>query len=363
MPEILGVDPSKVVIQGITSAVAAAKPYAEKAIGALNSVTTPESKKQGKDRASASEKYKYDILQFPSDLGEGLRHPYYMTFYINQQDLSRFKKKSLTARDTKGREIQSTVQRNQAGIRTIGKNIGDSGIGFGRKTSRTKMAIRLFMPDTLSWQYQNAFKDVSLSGLPFAAAAQGLTAGVKLGQSMVEGYEKGGIPGVLASLAKGHRNATGPLAEYAGKALLGEGGDAVALSALGISINPQVDVIYESPALREFSFDFLFAPRNAGEAAAVAQIVKQFKFHGAPELYGQNSGIGRYFVPPSEFDIEFSVPTMGKISTCVLQNITLDYGSSGAAFYADDNPVYTRMTLQFKELEFMTKNLIEEKGY
>jgi hypothetical protein len=41
----------------------------------------------------------------------------------------------------------------------------------------------------------------------------------------------------------------------------------------------------------------------------------------------------------------------------------VDYAPSGAAFYDDNQPMYTRMTLQFKELEFITKNLIEEKGY
>jgi hypothetical protein len=50
---------------------------------------------------------------------------------------------------------------------------------------------------------------------------------------------------------------------------------------------------------------------------------------------------------------------MGRISTCVLQNITVDYAPSGAAFYNDDSPVNTRMTLQFKELEFITKHLVE----
>ena len=337
----------------------------KKALNSLSVFTSAETRKIGESKSAEQKKFVYDNnLTFPPDLGTGPRHPYSITFFVNQQNLSKFKTTNNTAVGKDGQPIQSNVQINQGGIRTLGKNLGGTDLGFGRKTSRTTAAIRLFMPDSLSWGYQNSFQNVSLSGIPYAKL---LSAGVALGESAVEGFKKGTVMGVLSALAK-NRNINGPVAELLGTALLGSQGDAIALSALGVTINPQIDVIYESPTLRDFTFDFLFAPRNQNEAVVVEKIVQKFKFHAAPELYGQGSGIGRYFVPPSEFDIEFSVPTMGRVSTCVLLNITLDYAQSGAAFYADDYPVYTRMTLQFRELEFMTKELIETeqnggKGY
>lgn len=348
----------------IDTAIGASK----KALNSLSVFTSAENKKIGESKSAEQKKFVYDnTLTFPADLGTGLRNPYYITFFVNQQNSSKYKTTNNTAVGKDGQPIQSNIQINQGGIRTLGKNLGGTDLGFGRKTSRTTAAIRLFMPDSLSWGYQNAFQNVSLSGLPYTKL---LSAGVALGESAVEGFKKGTIMGVLSSLAKkrNDRNVTDPVAELIGTALLGSGGDAIAASALGVTVNPQIDVIYESPKLRDFTFDFLFAPRNHSEAVTVEKIVQKFKFHAAPELYGQGSGIGRYFVPPSEFDIEFSVPTMGRVSTCVLVNITLDYASSGAAFYTDDYPVYTRMTLQFMELEFMTKELIETeqnggKGY
>lgn len=335
--------------------------------GAVNTITEPESKAAGRQKRLKASNYEYTYVQFPSNLGEGLRHPYYMTFFINVQDLSKwargpFDTRALTA---DGRKIHSTVSTHQQSQRTLSKNAGSTSLGFGRKTSRTKAAIRLAMPDTLSWSFVNSFSNVNLTGLPFVREAAALASIPALSKSMSESHQKGGIMGFLSSLNKSNeaRSAIGPLAEIAGNALLGAGGDQLVLSAAGVAINPQVDVIYESPSLRDFNFDFLFAPRDVDEAKQVADILRLFKFHSAPEMLGQGIGLGRYMVPPSEFDIEFSVNTMGKISTCVLQNVTVDYAPSGAAFYADGQPVYTRLTLQFRELEFITKTLIAEEGY
>lgn len=335
--------------------------------GALRSITEPESKEQGIQKRLKASNYDYKYLQFPSNLGEDMRHPYFMTFFINVQDLSKwargpFDTRALTA--DKGK-IHSTVATHQQGTRTLAKNAGSTSLGFGRKTSRTKMAIRLAMPDTLSWSFVNSFSNVNLTGLPLVGIASAIASIPQLSKSMSDSHQKGGIMGLLSSLEKSNevRSAIGPLAELAGNALLGQGGDQLVLSAAGVAVNPQVDVIYESPQLRDFNFEFLFAPRDENEARSVAEIVKQLKFHSAPEMLGKGIGLGRYMVPPSEFDIEFSVNTMGKISTCVLQNLTVDYAPSGVAFYADGRPVYTRMMLQFRELEFITKELIDEEGY
>ena len=76
-------------------------------------------------------------------------------------------------------------------------------------------------------------------------------------------------------------------------------------------------------------------------------------------------------VPPSEFDIEFYVngkinENIDKVSTCVLEGISVDYAPNGFAAYETlDNdtglgktgmPVAIRMSLSFKETEYMTKD-------
>lgn len=325
--------------------------------GAAVNKANPDPKVQGPSRRQMERNYEYETVQFPSDLGEGSRHPYSMTFYINIQNFSQWARKGgpsdLVARLGKEGEhtIASTVTKHQKSERVLTKNFGDTNVGFGRKTSRTKAAIRLFIPDTLSWSYQNRFRTPSLSGQRGALALQA-------GQAMSDEFKKSGFTGALASLVKSGAAAG---VEAAGQSWGGDETAALALSAFGLAVNPQIDVIYDSPELRTFTFEFLMAPRSASEARDIQTIINLFKFHSAPEVISEDSGIGRYFIPPSEFDIKFSVPSMGTISTCVLTNLTVDYGSSGAVFYSDDSPVATRMTLQFTELEFVTKQYVDRE--
>lgn len=348
----------------ITNAGSAVKDAGSQLGGAVATIYQPEPSAQGEQKRKAEKKYGYDFLQYPSDLSStNSRHPYWMTIYINKQELSNFTNPSSDAVFNKqtGKAVRSSAQINASQGTNLQKNFGGSNIGFGRKTQRTALAIRLFIPDSLNWSYANGFKDASISGIPLMGLASSFTSIPALFDSSTAAAKKGGIAGVLASLqSPAARSAVGAGAELLGEAS-GQGAEFGA-SVLGIAVNPQVDVIYLSPELRQFTFDFLFSPQNEKDAKTIARIIKELKFHSAPEMLGGGIGIGRYYVPPAEFDIEFSMTTMGRISTCVLQNITLDYTPSGTAFFSDNQPVNTRMTLQFKELEFMTKELID-KGF
>jgi hypothetical protein len=133
-----------------------------------------------------------------------------------------------------------------------------------------------------------------------------------------------------------------------------------------LALNPQVELLFKNIQNREFLFDFKFAPRNAKEAEAIREIIKKFRFFAAPEI--PSNGRGRYFIPPSEFDIEFMVgpyrnTNLPRLSTCVLQGIDVNYGSAGQwTAFKDGMPVEISMQLRFKEVEIMHKKLIDE-GY
>jgi hypothetical protein len=110
-------------------------------------------------------------------------------------------------------------------------------------------------------------------------------------------------------------------------------------------------------------------PRSEQEALQVQNIISRLRFHQAPELV---SGSGGFFLyPPSELDISFyyngSVnPNIPKISTCVLETIDVDYapngfsayevpGESAASVGRTGMPVAVRLSLQFKETEYLVK--------
>jgi len=242
-------------------------------------------------------------------------------------------------------------------------------IDLSRKTRRASAYICLYMPDTINQQLVNDYDQVSLTqalgkaGLVGAAGesiGKALT-GITSGQNMIQGTGAGG----------GGVGGAGSAAEVAGLVAgkTGNFGDTindVLLFSAGVAQNPQVELLFKSISNREFMFDFKFVPKNMQEAKTIRDIIQKFRFHAAPEI--PSSGKGRYFIPPSEFDIEFMIgdtwnTNLPKMSTCVLQGIDVNYGSAGQwTAFQDGMPVEISLQLRFKEVEILHKGLIA-KGY
>jgi hypothetical protein len=118
-------------------------------------------------------------------------------------------------------------------------------------------------------------------------------------------------------------------------------------------------------------------PRSQKEAAEVQKILDRFKFHQAPEILGNTGGF--FMVPPSMFDIQFYYngqvnPNIPKISTCVLQTIDVDYAPNGFSAYevpgqikaepgGTGMPVAIRLSLQFREIDYLTKANFKNPTY
>lgn len=332
-------------------------------------VTGPPSDDPGRPLAKLDQAgFAFNQLHYPLDLGnldKASRYPYWIEFAVHIQTRSKYV--DVAKKFTPSVQNQSTRQLNQENRNTLTRNfyVDDKGrqYGFGRKTTRTAATIRLYLPDTLNWDYAQSYNDASLSGSKLGKFIQG---GAALGSTVLDGIKAFGSGEKLGNFLGQHESellsGVLPFAENKLDEALGAGAG-VAVSAFGLAVNPQVDVIYTSPNLREFTFDFVFAPRSADEAERSQQIVRMFKFHAAPEFFAEEAGLGRYFVPPSEFDLKFSIDSLGKISRCVLKNINVDYAPQGASFYSDGTPTFTRMVLQFRELEFITKEMIAEENY
>lgn len=129
----------------------------------------------------------------------------------------------------------------------------------------------------------------------------------------------------------------------------------------GHVVNPHLEMFFKGVNMREFTFEFKMAPRNAPEAKAVADIVRLFKFASTPGLTG---ALGFYLDYPEVFDISFSNQDQThKIAQSALKSISVSYGAEGinTTFY-DGYPLETMLSLTFIELEIMTKTKIEQ-GY
>ena len=238
---------------------------------------------------------------------------------------------------------------------------------FFRTITKTNDTIALYMPDTLAFDYQQSYSNLSvtkeLGNLGLAAQA---------GASTYDAYRKTG------SISSAAKNAAPFAAELAREA--GLPGSKVLFSALSavtggaLAINPQIELIYEGTDFRSFRFSFMFYPRSKKEAIEILDIIDSFTFHQAPEIL--SSSFGRYLVPPSEFEIEFRYngginPNIPKVAPCVLTSISVDYAPSGFASYetlmsanepergGTGMPVAIRMDLSFKETRIITKQFLK----
>lgn len=324
--------------------------------------------------------YDFSSRFYPRNLGSETRG-HYINFYINVAERSQYLSEGrYTLAGGAGRTAANQANQAQVlgsaaggalgsvtGSSTVG-NVSSAGLSTvqslltTRKTKRITQAIALYMPETLNVQYNADWQSQSLTdalGIAGRIAQQGTSA--------VDAFNKGqGLEGTIKSLASNPA-----VAEFAGDALeksgaLGSGASSFLLYATGNALNPQLQVLFKGTDFRQFQFDFLFAPFSPEESQNVMEIIKTFKFHQAPEV--NSSGMGRYFIPPSEFDIDFLLggqinTKVHQIGTCVLTNMNVDYAPNGWSTFGDGTPTHIRLTLQFMETEIVTKERVDKDNY
>jgi hypothetical protein len=260
-------------------------------------------------------------------------------------------------------------------------------------TKKTATVISLYMPDSLSMNYHAEYSELSImdatNGMNRVAGAVG---------SLVEDIQKGGVGGdnLKNSLIKGV-NTYGPEAALrAIDATTGMQTTELGLRAMGLAINPQLQLVYKGIGFRTFSMEFLFTPSTQEESDQVSAIVNSFIYAAAPTVQTQTGGM--YFTPPSIFNMEFLMAKTGqfssltnmlqkagnsiipgvplgnalvnrfgaasagvendrlyKVGDCVLEDISVDYAPNGWAAYSGGAPVQTRLTLSFKEMDILDR--------
>jgi len=348
--------------------------FAEKGTGALSDLE--------------ASKFKYSQLRYPLDVDSNKRFSYWMQFNVLMNIGSKYVEQ-LSFGDTKvSSEMQLAQDKFWEGRKKPIEDLlhklrlsffdphqYDQGSNldlnsdqitkmFRPQTIKTKQSIFLYMPDTLNWSFQNNWDEINVQEV-LGKAGMALEA-VMAGAKFTSQLRQGG--GVFDSLKNAFNNGgKAPIAEALGSFFGGGAeGRSMGLSAVGYAFNPGVEVLYKSPTLRQFQFEFVFAPRNKKEAEAVIEIIQMFKFHSALETPSGGTAIGRYYIPPSQFDIEFhgrngEIWQLGKIkSHCVLNNVTVNYGQSGRfAAFEDGTPTNIQLQLNFQETTYVTKEDVE----
>jgi len=225
---------------------------------------------------------------------------------------------------------------------------------LSRKSVRTTAAISLYIPQTMVFSHTMMYDNVSLTD---ALGVLG-TAGSGL-YAAATGSSSKAVAASLLSIAP-------KLANFFGLSGVGDalkGINDVGMAALGLADNPQNFLLFKQINFRKFQFDFVLTPENANEAQVIQQIIYLLRFHSVPEVQGGT--LGRYFIPPSDFDIDILQngsrnQHLPQINTCVLNSVAVDYAASGQwGAYYDGSPLQTRLTLDFTETSILTKDLVQ----
>ena len=340
----------------------------------ISQLRTPDQPLVGLDTS----KYTYANYIYPLDLGTptaGKDH--YVVFHINESSNTQFTTQTVNGK-APGDQATINVNANQdAGLNADGtakspanatgtSTQGTNGNSANQQTlgnqtrsiQRVATTIVLYMPPEIQTAYTADWGQTEL-GL----AREGLELFKKNGKSLTDVFKSGG-DSALASIMKGLGNTANNFTDLNLK-------DAISLGARMV-INNHQEVIFNGIPFRQFNFNWRFTPESESEALNVDNIIRAFKFYSAPEILQGEAG--RYWIYPAEFDIQYyssgkENQFLNKISTCALTNMTVNYTAAGhwTAFRGHNSgtgspSVCTDITLQFTELELMTKKRILE-GY
>lgn len=229
-----------------------------------------------------------------------------------------------------------------------------------------KGTVYLPIPNDLSETNQTGWGEDSLSAI--AASFMGSATG--LAENAAEGNLQGVKQGALDAIKNLGDDAVTArfkqaLVANAGASLLKFAGinvnpEAYITRVTGAAINPNLELLFNGPKLRQFGFTFKLVPRSQEEAKNIRGIIKFFKKGMAPRRT-QTSGKSIFLGTPNVFRVTFmsgnnELKSIGKMKTCALVSCAVNYTPDG--FYAafedaranGSQPIAVVLSLGFTEL-------------
>ena len=253
---------------------------------------------------------------------------------------------------------------NRVGYRSIG--------GLTNRVLKDGGTILLQIPSQVQDGNSASYGDSRMNGL-VAAAAQGaksIMTGVKFDNmqdsiTKVGGELKANVDKTLGNLGGGAGIQDIATKFLTSKAVGAFGGNVSVNQLLarqnGEIFNPNMELLFNGPTLRNFRFSFKMTPRSSAEAEQVKLIIRSFKRNMAPktaESAGKSGSRGNLFLKsPNIFELRYRSgnqdhPFLHKFKQCFLTDVSVNYTGEGVyATYEDATPVSMILDLSFKELE------------
>lgn len=245
--------------------------------------------------------------------------------------------------------------------RTNQKNLGNNGSGGNASGPSKGDTITLFMPTSTpatsngnGWEQNNAMGPLESIKRSIATNVAGGILDLQTDNisSIVESFGKTVVGDIknqgLPALRQFGIGAVG--------GFLGQTPNALLAMSKGLIYNPNIELLYQGPSIRGFNFTFIFTPKSKKEADIVNKIILEFKKWSSPQA---KDGM---FEVPVIWEINYMTGSgknknMNAFKRCACTNVStqdnasLDYHMS----YADGMPITTTMSLEFMEVDIITR--------
>ena len=238
-----------------------------------------------------------------------------------------------------------------------------SGLGGAKAT------VLLYMPEDIENQYGANWTDTNLSNMAKGALGSfGAAAAGDIGK---------GIQTIAETLGKATENAvtkgtliTNVISDALNKANFASlTVNDIFASTTGQILNPNTEVLYKGPMMRNFSLNFKMAPKNDREATEIKNIIHVFKAATLPRFGGAGDATNASFVRvPQIVDVTFKTgstdnPWVSQYKPAVIKSFDVSYTPDGAwATYGDGSPVATSIKISFQETKMVYADELSDQG-
>jgi len=341
-----------------------------------------------------STKYTTKAYSFPGDVaaqpGTG-NQGHYIMFFINQQQNAKlgFGGEKLGAGQKSMEEESSRTKKEKTKVKAQlnAAFIDDASSSNVRKTEnkfkysskkgstlsvprpptvRLDTAITLYMPQMVAFTTSAQYQDEVVGDA--AAAGANVYQEILNGQKSGLDIAKDAMKRLGKDIGEGMINkGIGALSIIPGI----EGAKDVFFAQQGFIKAPKMELFFKGIGKRKFQYTFKMTPRNDAEMQEIRKIVQAFRLNMLPE-FEDGDRASRRLTIPNTFDIQYMYngkvnQYLHKISTCVLESCDVKFSGEGKyqTFTADDDgapPTVTEMSLNFQEMEIITKERVAE-GY
>lgn len=159
-------------------------------------------------------------------------------------------------------------------------------------------------------------------------------------------------------------------------AILKQGGfevpaETILSRGFGIVPNSNMELLFNGPTLRQFTFAYRMSPRSEPEAADVRKIIRFFKQGMAARKQNAQGGSGArslFLGTPNVFKLEYKtgnedIAGLNKFKICAMTGFSVNYAPDGEwAAYDKGQPVSLTINMGFQELEPIYESDYQEKG-